>query len=493
MTLKYKANKVYISYFIIALIICLGLNHDIIKDYSFLDAYEFIYTAGRDNNFQNIFIEHGRPLLGVWCDFLYGTVFETISQLKWARLLATFFSVLFSTQIFSFLLKIGFKVYESVIFSILVLALPTFTVYYAWSATAQIPILLVLNFYAGQLLLEGFRQEKFLSLNLFKAFIIVFVSLFMYQSAVTVFLLPFVFKSVKANTFNHKTSVYYIIFTLACFLLYFVCFKLVININGLEASHRTSLSIFDLPVKVVKFFITELRILIKNSGFLIIPKISLLVGLVTFIGFYVLNYFKNKSLLFISVLVFVLLFAYAPNILSGQSYFSLRTIAPAAIIVLFYQFYFLRFLYLKYKNTRFILLIIPLVLLLFSSVNQKKYVAGLQNKEYEILKAEIELFDISSIKKIDIIRPRYGFLQKQGYLKNGFSGEFGNLSSTKDWVPNHLFCQIKWEQQQNAKGKPFEVFPVKNINVYTNEKHKEFKERTSINLIKLFNDFYKNE
>ncbi|RZN82629.1 MAG: hypothetical protein EVB11_07885 [Winogradskyella sp.] len=481
--------KFTLIFFSVALVICFGLNLDILKDYAFLDAYEFIYTANRNSDFQNIFIENGRPLLGLWSEFFYGSVFETISQLKWARIFALFFCVLFSTQLFRFLLKLGLKPYESAIFSVLVLALPTFTVYFAWSATAQIPILLIANFYAGQLLLKAFIQKKIFSLNFAIAFCIVFISLFMYQSAVMIFILPLIFTVIKTNSFDLKTVTYFILFTLLSFILYFVFFKLTLSISSLDASYRTSLNPLNIPKRVIKFYMFELRILIKNSGFLLISKLSLLIGAIAFLGFLIQQFLIKRSLIFLSALVLILPFCYAPNILSGQSYFSLRAISPTAIIILFYQFWFLRNLCLKYNKTKVGLLIIPVSLLLLSAFNQKKYVAGLQHKEYEILRKAFQDFDINQVNKLVIIRPNYGFLQELGYLKNGFSGEFGNLSSVKDWVPNHLFSQIKWEQQKD-RNKTSEVFPIRNINIYNQDNYIQRHNIKTIHLVELFEEAF---
>jgi len=152
-------RSIIIKYFISALLICVGLNYQIFYDYAFLDANELIYTASRKDDFYNLFIENGRPLLGVWSEYLYGHISTTISDLKWVRLVALVSCVLFSTQLFNFLLNQGLKLYESAMFSILILALPTFTVYYAWSATLQIPFLLIINFYAGQKLLKVLKTQ----------------------------------------------------------------------------------------------------------------------------------------------------------------------------------------------------------------------------------------------------------------------------------------------------------------------------------------------
>lgn len=123
--------------------------------------------------------------------------------------------------------------------------------------------------------------------------------------------------------------------------------------------------------------------------------------------------------------------------------------------MLFYQFYFLRYLAIKYVKLKFGLIFLTISLLVLSFFNQRKYVAGLQHEEFTILKKAFEDFDIESTDKLTIIIPKYDHLQKYQNLKNGFSDEFGRLSSAKDWAPNHLFSQIKWEQKKLRQRKKY--------------------------------------
>ena len=230
----------------------------------------------------------------------------------------------------------------------------------------------------------------------------------------------------------------------------------------------------------------------KNSGFLIASRLFLLFGLISFFGFFTITLKSKKSLLFIAALVLILPFCYAPNILSNQSFFSLRAISPVAIIVLFYQFWFIRFLCTKRKALKNAIIILPIALLSMSAINQNKYIAGLQHKEYKILNKLFRNTYIKNVDSIAIIRADFGYLVNLGYINNKFSDEFGNLSSTRDWVPNHLFSQIKWEEQ-NTTNSTLEVFPVKNINVYTKETYIFKKNAKVIDLLEVLKTNYLKE
>ncbi len=308
--------------------------------------------------------------------------------------------------------------------------------------------------------------------------------MFLYQATATTFILPFLIKTIKTNNFDVKITLKFIVFTFFCYLFYYLLFKLTADISGLHAANRTSPNLLVLLKKIIKFFILELRILIKNSGFLLFPKLSLVFGLISFIGFFILKMKHKIGLHFLASLVLVLLFCYSPYLLSGQNYFSLRTISTTAIVVLFYQFYFLRYLAIKYVKLKFGLIFLTISLLVLSFFNQRKYVAGLQHEEFTILKKAFEDFDIESTDKLTIIIPKYDHLQKYQNLKNGFSDEFGRLSSAKDWAPNHLFSQIKWEQKKIETKE--EIFPVSNITVSTIEDLKNKISNKTINIEELF-------
>ncbi|MBP0903475.1 hypothetical protein ACFSKN_01105 [Mariniflexile gromovii] len=344
--------------------------------------------------------------------------------------------------------------------------------------------MLITNFYAGELLLKGFAKQKVLCVNVVVSFLIILTSMFLYQSTATTFILPFLIKTIKTNEFDLKIIKKFIVFTFFCYLFYYLLFKFTIVVSGLEAANRTSPNLLVFTKKIIKFFIIELRILVKSSGFLIFPKLSLIVGVISFCGFFILKMKQKIGLLYLASLVLILLFCYAPYLLSGQNYFSLRAISTTAIVVLFYQFYFLRYLAIKHVNLKFGFMFLTISLLVLSFFNQRKYVAGLQHEEYTILKKAFEDFDIESTDKLTIIIPKYDHLQKHQNLKNGFSDEFGHLSSAKVWAPNHLFSQIKWEQKKIRTKE--EIFPVSNITVSTIEDLKNKSSDKTINIEELF-------
>lgn len=485
-------NKPVLIYSITALIGCLFLNIGVFKDYAFLDAHEFIWTAGEDPNFKNLFIQGGRFLYGLTSEFVYGPFCNTISDLKWVRLFSLLGCVVFSVQIFFFLLKLKMKIYESALFSFLILTIPSFSVFYSWSATYEIPVVLNLSFLAGIILLKNLDQKKIKILNYLVALLFVIVSLCLYQSAATAFLIPIVFSFVLNKDFSIRKVVHFLIFLGLSFSIYFVIFKLSLFWYELEPINRTKIDLIRLPFKVIIFYLKEMRMLLYGSGLLIWPILFLVIGSFSFLGFFY-SYYQRKSktpqfFLFISFLLLVLPLSYLPNLLSEDNYVCSRTIAPAAILVLFYQFVFLRQLSIKYKLLKYTSLLIGLILIIFSSINLNFYITKIHNKEYTALKTAFNKVPINNTKRIILVRPKNDFLQSFKYYEREYADEFGHISSSRVWVPEPLFNQILKERLDSLGLDKNIIFNTK-IEVYDFDDKFNDENSIIINII----DILKNE
>ncbi|MFS4482219.1 hypothetical protein ACKGJY_04330 [Hyunsoonleella sp. 2307UL5-6] len=447
--LKYivTANQFWL-YPIFALVIMLLLNNSIFSDYIFLDATEYIWTANKISNFKDEFIQGGRPLLGIYCEFIYGTLCNTISDLKWARLFSLLWSIIFSTQVFYFLRKHKLYIYESAIFALLILTLPSFSVYFSWSATSEIPFLLSINFFAGVILLKNLKTEQHKLQNYIFPLIITVFSLCIYQSAITAFLIPIVFYFIITNRFTHKNIVIILLFMLIAMVLYFIIFKYLLYVNEIKPSTRTELDLLELPKKLIIFYLREIRVLIQGSGLLVASTLFFIVGAIGFFGFiynlYIRNGKNKNTYIFICYIILVLPLSYLPNLLSGQNYFCSRAIAPTAILVLFYQFLFFRDSSITYKKFKKLSLILALSVLILSVVNLNYYITGIQVKEYTALK---RVFLKTPVKRnsIVIIQPNNNFLQNNNFYSNKFADEFGSITSPRSWGPANLFKQV-WDE-----------------------------------------------
>jgi len=444
-----KKNSPVLLYSLFALIGCIILNTGIFNDYAYLDAAEFIWTADNDPNFKNLFIQGGRFLYGITSEFVYGTFCNTISDLKWVRFFTLLGCVAFSTQIFAFLLSKKMKIYESALFSFLILSIPSFSIYYGWSATYEVPIVLNLSFLAGVILIN-INKKKHKLLNYFIALFLIVLSLCLYQSAATAFLIPFVFSVVLTKKISIKSIIHLLVFLVVSFSIYFVVFKLSLVWYQLEPINRTKIDLIKLPFKSIIFYLKEMRMLLYGSGFFVWPIVFLIIGAFSFLGFFYLNYTKKSEipqfLLLMLFLILVLPLTYLPNLLSVDNYVCSRTIAPAAILILFYQFIFFKELTKRNKGLRFLSLTLALIQVVLGSYNLNHYITRIHNKEFSALKTAFNKTPLNNTKKIIIIRPNNEFLQEFNFYKREYADEFGHISSSRIWVPEPLFKQISKER-----------------------------------------------
>ena len=438
-----------LTYGFFTLIITILLNWGIFKDYAFRDSYEYIWTAGNKLNFKDEFIQGGRFLLGIIFEFVYHHS-NSIANLKWVRLFSLLTSVIFSIQVFSFLLNHKMKINEAALFSFLILTIPSFTVYIGWSATFEIPLLLSLSFFSGQLLLKALDKKKVVIFNYLIPLILVLISLCTYQSAAMAFLLPFIFRTILYKKIDLKKLIYLIFFSGIAFILFYCVFKIALNWYNLAPSKRTDVSIIKLPLNIILFFLKDLRMVFYGSGILTFSKLFFAVGVFSFLGFFYLNFLKKDTkqpfYIFLFFFILILPLSFAPNILSSTNYTCSRSIGVTAIIVLFYQFIFLKNLSSKNIIFRRITLTFVLLTIVVSAINQNIYISKIQNTEYFSIKKAFNEIPLNNTKKIIVIKPNEDFLQKYKYYKNLYADEFSQISSSRIWVPKPIFNQLKKER-----------------------------------------------
>lgn len=447
-------TKPVLCYLLFTFCLSLIVNFGILKTYAYRDIYEYFWTAKYQVNFEHEFIKGGRFILGAIIKFVFGSLVHSFSDLKWIRLFSLICSVLFSTQLFRFFLKLNFKIYESAIFSFLVLSIPSFTIYMGWTATFQIPLLLSLSFHAGILLLNSFTQNKNYVSNTIIALVLILFCLCIYQPAATAFLIPITIFTISKKKLLVKHCFYLVAFLFTSLIVYYIIFQLSLKWYNVMPADRTALSLFKIPYKLILFYLRELRMLMYGSGILVLKKLTLITGIISFLGFFYLLIVKKqhryKNLKFFLFFSLVLAFSYTPNILSSSYYVCSRVIAPAAIIVLFYQFYFFRHLILKKKLNKKIGVFIALLFIILSSINQNIFISKIQQTEFLAIKERVNQISLENKKDIVIIKPEDSFLIKNEFYKNNYADEFGQVSSSRIWVAKPMFQQLLAERKNET-------------------------------------------
>lgn len=421
----------------------------IFKDYGFTDAYEFLWSANKTSNFKHVFIQGGRPLFGELNQLIFGSLCATISDLKWIRLASLIGCVVLSTQIFRLLLQLNFKKIEAALFSFLVLAIPSIGVYVSWSATYEIPWALNCSFFAGVLLLQ-MKSKKLYIFKYVLALVFNIIALNLYQSGGTAFLIPLVFYTIVNQELKRSQLTRFLSFFAISFGLYFIIFKLSLHLYNIPALERSEIDFTSLPFHFFNFYLKELSNTFYGSAILLPSKFFFFIGLSLFIGFFILLFKKNKFntnyILFLTFLILILPFSFTPNLLVANNFVCSRTIAVTAIIVLFYQFYFLRSLSSNNAIVKYLSYALAIAFIIGSSYNVNTYFTQISVKEYTSLKTAFTSMPLNTSKKIILIRPQEDFLQKKGIYNRKYADEYVQLSTERAWVPVPLFYQIMTEE-----------------------------------------------
>jgi hypothetical protein len=433
-------------YILFASIFSYALYFSIFKDYVFSDAYESLWTGSTSDSYLNAFIVGGRPLYGYLSVWLLGDVIESYEGLKWLRMFSGFMSVLFSAQIFHFLLKkLDWQKYEAALFSVLVLCVPSFTLYFGWSITYEVPIALSLSFLAGVLLYSVIVTNKGFVWRLVVGVMLVLSSLCLYQAAAMAFLIPFVFHFVCKKDFNWKYVIYLAALFVISFVSYYFLFKYSLTAFELKGTPRSQLDWVGFVKRFFGFYNKELSPIIVGSGIILYQGFFKFFGYLLILAFVsLLAYFVYDKRIHWLVFVFLILampLSYLPNLLSVDRWISSRTMAPIAIIVLFYQFYFLRH-FVSLKIVKYAAMFLAFAFSTAAYYNQNYALAGLQAIEYKTVRPEIEKAIDSGAKRIAIIRPDFDFVWQHRVLKRMYMDEFGIVSNSRDWVPIPLINQV---------------------------------------------------
>jgi hypothetical protein len=455
----------------ISLVLLGIINFSIFKSYAFSDAYEFLWSAHEAPDFMSTFIRGGRPLYGYLNQFIFGELVDSISGLKWVRFFTLLLTVLFSVQLFCFFKNwLKWQVYESGILAFLIVLLPSFTVYMGWSVTYEICISLNLSFFAGVLMLKGLKDDKVNIYRVVIAFLLIVISLCFYQSVATAFLLPFIFYYTKSRLYTLKNLIVLMLVFLLSFAAYFFVFKFFLYLHDLEALDRSGTDLKGFPLAYYNFFRVELFSTLKGNFLLILPNAIVYLGLILLIGFFVIQLYyrseENDFWIRFSFLVFILPLTYLPNLLATDSWQSSRTIAVAAIAVLFYQFSYLKSIIIFKKQMRYVLLPFVGVFIFGAFHNQNFAFAGLQAKEYELVRKSISTMIENEPERIELILSKRTAAIDKKVLKRTYSDEFGLFSTSVEWVPVLMFNQIVKEEIGVLKRYETVNFPVKGNGFY---------------------------
>jgi hypothetical protein len=436
-------------------------------DYIFTDEVNQLWQY-KPGAVVNMFIGNGRAITELLFAKLFSTI-DHIQQVTYMRLFS-FFGWLVCLPIWYVSLK---RVMDTVSITTgsyqvepvyrwfpfftclyLVTSLP-FAVSIQWASCMELFIANTSGLLSGTVLYKGiqFSDNKFrISVAAVIASILLgFVSLFTYQSGMGCFLIPFLFHYINRYTAKKdKVFIAGFVFYFLIYGMYFPLYKLVLQLNNIPHSQRTSLHI-DIMDKLTFFFAgpfeRSFRFTIMTDEDSKLAATSYLVLLVGWMALVFVRFGKTKwlqALKLITAAFTVFILSYLPSMIVKESFASNRTMLALNICV----WLVVAEMAITYIRNRQVLAVaavsVGIVFIISGRNNFRNYFLHPTQKEYVATRNFMQDHYQKNIRTIYFIRPSEDALVKQLHIKMS-ADEFGIPSSCKDWVPEDLSRQLVFE------------------------------------------------
>jgi hypothetical protein len=307
------------------------------------------------------------------------------------------------------------------------------------------------------------------------------VSLFTYQIGIGMFLIPFLLHF-NSRKFEKPDPILItgVVSMLAIVGIYFVLYKLQINLQHLDVADRTEL---------------ELNVFKKISFFVGVPtaqafSFNLLFNLKSIFSqlFYILAIAvwavhafitqRNKPVLnkimYLAVVFALLMLIYLPVMVTVENFSSYRTMmALNTAVVLMLLNMIVQWIKPVLWKQGFTIA----AMLIFIAVGFYNFRYNFLNpivKEYQLVRAEVEKQYTPGITKIYFLRPPENFYGEQ-FNVHYYRDEFGVPLTHKDWVPEPLVKQIIYEKTHDKN-----IAEKTTVVMFTNEEAENFNKQVAL-------------
>ncbi len=424
-------------------------------DYAFLDEAHQLWHNNDGSNY-SMFIVQGRWLMGLFMDQFFLHI-HSIVQLKIVRIFSFFSWVLFLWEYFrlgrQWQKEIGFSPTLLLAGGLYIACSPSVAIYIGWGSCFQVGIASLFGLWSGHLfftkLMSGDRGFRIFDWKTIVIFLFALVSLFLYQTAFAVFLLPFVFCLItKKTTLPWRIIRYEVGGYLVLSALYYLCFLLSFKQSSFQPGSRTALT-RDIAGKLGFFFSTPLSqafsfdFLYDMRG--IFSQVFPIVMMACWVFFFWrLDRSKPiRKLAFIAGVIACGMLIYAPLLVAKENFSSYRTMFMlnlAMTLILLDTLFAL--------TVRTPALVLGCCSLLFAVVGFRNFrynfLAPLA-REYQLVRHHFEVNYKNTIDTVCFLRPPETLFHKPFGI-NTFRDEFGVPSTFKDWTPEPLVRQFILEK-----------------------------------------------
>lgn len=432
-----------------------------LKTYAFTDAYDFLYSSNKAE-FIDVFLQGGRPLYGLAMKWSYSSI-ENIDDLRIFRLISLIFSLGLCSFFYRYLKSLEYREFDSSFLALVLLFSPALSIKIVWSVLWIMPLMVLLSFLSGALLVNFLKSKRpkdlVLSISLG-----VFV-LLTYQPIFTFSLIPLLLAWLNHKSLRGLTQL--AVLHLAIYVIYFIIFKGYIYLFDIAPLNRATIT-FDI-IQQLKWFFTGPMIksftwnfFFVSSGFRWGIRVLLLLSILVSI------IFSNKeepSKIFTNLSIFLLcmLAAYIPNLLSSDNWMSYRTMDALLLVPIIFIWHSLSKSSIKktWKYSILTLFVVVSFLMTFKNVNSG--FVNLQVAEYNGVKRKIKLSE--GVQSWIFVPAPLKTVRDNKILKRVITDEFGRLSSSSNWVPNPM---VKLALRSLGKSEEVEVKITEDENIKVN-------------------------
>src|SRR4030095_13380626 len=308
-------------------------------EYAYLDEIHQLWHNNDHSNFV-MFHTQGRWITGLLFQKLFGSI-STVEQLKFLRLFSLLGWII-TTFAWSVLYKkwIAWLSLSNSMWPVGTLYMAcsiSVCIYIGWASCMEVFLAVIPALVSGHSLFKQLinkqkitRQSILLGLA---SLVLGIISLFIYQNAFGVFLLPFFLHYVRDKTAKpDRVVVVGIIFYLFVYIIYYFLFKYSLKAYDLEASNRTELH-FDLFKKISFFFSGPFpQGFSMNLLFLARSVFSQVFYVLIFVIWVVTIFRRNRHSgildisLFVGFTLFLLALIYLPSMIAVENFSSYRTL-----------------------------------------------------------------------------------------------------------------------------------------------------------------------
>jgi hypothetical protein len=469
-------------------------------EYAYLDEIHQLWHNNDQSNFV-MFHTQGRWITGLLFQKLFGSI-STIEQLRSLRLFSLLGWII-TTFAWSVMYKkwVAWLSLPNAMWPLGTLYMAcsiSVCIYIGWASCMEVFLAVIPALLSGHAMFKQLinpqkitRRSVLMGLT---SLVLGITSLFIYQNAFGIFLLPFFLYYVRHKRAKpDRVVVVGIIFYLLVYIGYYFLFKYSLKAYDLEAGNRTTFH-FDLFKKISFFFSGPFpQGFSMNLLFLARSVFSQVFYVLIFVVWLVTVFRRDRQSgilnisLFVGFTFFLLALIYLPSMIVVENFASYRTLIAFNLAVFLLVTESLLSIFHNEKGRKAFawLMAFWLVLTAIYTFNFQ-YVNPLK-KEYKVLKSFMQTHYKAGVDKVYFIRADK-FLFTPEFHTSVYRDEFGAPSTYRDWVPEPIVKQLIFELTGSREtAEKISVIQFENAELFAQAKLSLNDNSLFIDMNKLFN------